>query len=150
MIKKLAKAALPALVAAGAIAAAAVPAQADRAGIAAPGCIVRVTLVTNFDLQEPPKDEIYLKVGGGPYTKNVTFEEFEDHPGTEFGSSADVSEFASVGGSVVIQVWESDWGRDEHLGNVTVDCDGTAFSDADTVNGFNSLYEVAFAVTATA
>src|SRR5688500_17009492 len=95
--------ALSTWVAAGA--AAALPAAPAAAAPAAPantaaasGCTLIITRVENRDLQEPPRDEIYLIVGDET-SGNVWFEEFDVKQGYEFGDEV-VVEAVPAGGYV--------------------------------------------------
>ena len=133
--------ALAALAFAGAAAA---PASAAPVKAAASGCIVEVTLVKAWNLQEPPQDEIYLRVGS-PYTSTRTFAEFQQRLGSEFG---DVTEFVALGASLRVSVGEADFpSSDEHLGTISIPCTGIAYSDSDHVTGFSSDYEVSYRVS---
>ncbi|HEU4422740.1 MAG TPA: hypothetical protein VFR67_09405 [Pilimelia sp.] len=147
-LKRLTRAAVTALLAAGAAAGvagvAAAPASAAPIEAAASGCIVQVTLVKAWNLQEPPQDEIYLRVGSS-YTSTRSFVEFQERPGADFG---DVTEFVALGASLPIAVWEADWpSADEHLGTIYVPCTGVAGSDSKHVTGFSSNYEVWYRVS---
>jgi len=144
-LKRLTRAVFTTALAAAAFAGAvAAPASAAPVKAATTGCIAEITLVKAWNLQEPPKDEIYLRVGSS-YTSTETFVEFQQRLGSEFG---DVTEFVALGGSLRISVFEADWpSSDEHLGTFYIPCTGVAGSDSEHVTGFSSDYEVSYRVS---
>jgi hypothetical protein len=150
--RRLTRVVLAGMLAAGGMAGlAAAPASAAAAPVTATatasGCVVEVTLVKAWNLQEPPQDEIYLRLAS-QYTSTRTFAEFQQRLGGEFG---DVTEFVALGSSLRIAVGEADWpSSDESLGAFYVPCTGEADADSRHVTGFSSDYEVSYRVTVVA
>jgi hypothetical protein len=132
-----------AFLAAIAAGAAATPASAGTVGPAATGCIIEVTLVKAWNLQEPPQDEIYLRLGT-QYTDTRNFAEFQERQGAEFG---DVTEFVALNNRLRIAVGESDLGQDESLGAFYVTCTDEAGTGSDHVTEHASDYEVSYRVS---
>jgi hypothetical protein len=125
-LNRLIRTALSTLVTTGAmtamLAAPAAAAPSDTA--AASDCTLIITKVENRDLQEPPRDEIYLIVGDET-SRNVWFEEFDVKQGYEFGDEV-VVEAIPAGGSVLVQVWEDDWpSKDDLIGRFYAYCTST-------------------------
>lgn len=142
--KRLVRAALSGLIAAGAaVTFMAAPASAGPIGVDA-GCKFVLSKVTANRLQEAGADEIFLRIGK-EYTKTVKFREGETHLASEFGSSAQTTEFIEVGGFTGVSVYESDWpSADELLGTFAVYCNPNHYTA--TVTGFGSNYDVVFDV----
>jgi hypothetical protein len=152
-VRRLTRVVLTGMLAAGGMAgmaaapASAAPVTAAPVTAAASGCVVDVTLVKAWNLQEPPQDEIYLRLAS-QYTSTRPFAEFQQRLGGEFG---DVTEFVALGSSLRIAVGEADWpSSDESLGAFYVPCTGVADADSRHVTGFSSDYEVSYRVTVVA
>ena len=141
---RLARLALTGLLAAGAaVAVMATPASAGPIGVNA-GCKFVLAKVTANRLQEPNQDEIYLGIGSD-LTKTVKFQEGETHLASEFGSTAQTTEFIANGEFIGVSVHEADWpSSDENLGGFAVFCNIGHFTR--TVTGFGSNYDVVFDV----
>lgn len=142
--KRLTRLALAGLLVAGSAAGImATPASAGPIGTQS-GCRLVLAEVQGNRLQEPPADEIYLRIGT-EYTKNVKFREGETHLASEFGNANLTTEFIPTGGFTAISVFEDDWpSADENLGSFAVFCNPGHYTV--TVTGFGSNYEVVFDV----
>jgi hypothetical protein len=142
--KRLSRLALAGLLAAGTITGVmATSAAAGPIGVQ-DGCKFVLSKVTGNRLQEPPVDEIYLRIGA-EYTKTVKFREGETHLASEFGNAAQTTEFIAAGGSIAVSVFEADFpSADDHLGSFPVFCNPNHYTQ--TVTGFGSNYDVVFDV----
>ena len=142
--KRLARLVLAGLLIAGSAAGLmATPAAAGPIGVQA-GCRFVLAEVKGNRLQEPPADEIYLRIGA-EYTKTVKFRESETHLASEFGSTAQTTEFIPDGDRIAVSVFEADFpSADDHLGSFAVFCSPGHYSVP--VTGFGSNYLVVFDV----
>src|SRR5262245_13330903 len=126
---------------AGAAAATAAPAQAAPAAAAQPQvCNLRVTSLEAKDLQEPPRDEISLKLGSD-VTNVGTFVDDQTKSGSEMGNPN-----IDFVGSVNVKLIERDFpSADDVLGSFSQSCN--AGNHTKVLTGAGSIYELKYTVS---